>query len=414
MPDPDAAGPGNGSQLRLLLEEICCDLCRFEHVARDGVPPEAVQIDREVQLGAPDAFADIRVTAPGRSPYFVEVKHGYPAATLLRHLARKYGARPDGGAAPPEGTKVVLVVDLAGRSDRVTLEAGLHGLLPGLTLEVWDEARLLALIRERFGVSLDSLAGQDLVEVRHEIDRAKGFHAFGGDGFATYVNDPLRAQLLWHFGFWRLRQLRDSRGLAPHDLLTPGPYHDVVVVMADLCAFSSYVRDTRRDEVVRDALTAFYSKSRYQIINGGGMLYQFVGDEVIGLFGVPERQPGAAERALDAARGLVDIGRSVAHHWQRQIDRVQVSGGVHIGIAVGELQLLSLRPFSRTYMGVIGDAINMAARLMQVAGPSELVVSNAFYHDLPESAQATFQEIEPVEAHNVGRLKGWRLGLRRP
>jgi hypothetical protein len=47
------------------------------------------------------------------------------------------------------------------------------------------------------------------------------------------------------------------------------------VLLADLCSFSSYIRDTGDAEVVRESLTAFYSKARYQIINNGGMLYQF-------------------------------------------------------------------------------------------------------------------------------------------
>ena len=51
-------------QLRLLLEELCCDLCRFEHVTKDRCAPECVQVDREYYLHAPGAFADIRVVPP--------------------------------------------------------------------------------------------------------------------------------------------------------------------------------------------------------------------------------------------------------------------------------------------------------------------------------------------------------------
>ena len=40
-------------ELRLLLEELCCDLCRFEHVITDNLAPEAIRIDREYWLGTP-------------------------------------------------------------------------------------------------------------------------------------------------------------------------------------------------------------------------------------------------------------------------------------------------------------------------------------------------------------------------
>src|SRR5262249_10939552 len=154
--------------------------------------------------------------------------------------------------------------------------------------------------------------------------------AFGGPSLAEYTNEPLKSALLWHFGFWRLRQLRESRGLTPREIVPPGLYRGVAVLLADLCAFSSYVRDTPDDDVVRHCLTSFYSKARYQIINQGGMVYQFVGDQVIALFGVPDQRPGFVKEALDTAHALVDIGNSISNHWQRHIDRVQTSGGVHI------------------------------------------------------------------------------------
>jgi len=311
-------------ELRLLLEELCCDLCRYEHGNQEGMAPEQIAIVREFSLGAPDAFADIRVAAPGQPPYFVEVKFGYKAEVLLRHLRRKYGeATPAIGNA----SKVVLVIDREQRADWPQLEAALPACLrPGLKLEVWDEQIVLALLRKHFGVNINKIDEESLLDVRQSIDRAKGFYAFGDAGLAAYDTDVLRLSLLWHFGFWRLRQLREKHQLTPRTMFPPGAYHGVAVLLADLCSFSSYVRDTRDDQVVRQCLTSFYSKARYEIINRGGMLYQFVGDEVIGLFGIPDRDPDYLSNALKAARSLVDIGNAISHHWQRQIDRVLCVG----------------------------------------------------------------------------------------
>jgi class 3 adenylate cyclase len=398
------------SQLRLLLEELCCDLCRFEHVARDRLTPEQVSIDREFYLGQPGAFADLRVALPDGRVYFVEVKYGYAGPMLVRHLRRKYGT-----ATPAlEGAyRVVLVIDAERRPDWPDLEAQLRGCLrPGLELEVWNEQRLLAALREQFQVELDALTEDRLLDARQAIDRAKTCHAFGAPSRDASPDDPLQAALLWHFGFWRLQQLRETRRLTAREVLPPGLYRGAVVLVADLCSFSSYVRDTREDEIVRHCLTSFYSKARYQIINHGGMIDQFVGDEVIGFFGVPDHGPDCVEGALRAAQSLVHIGNSVSNHWQRHIDRVQGSGGLHIGMAIGDLQMVALRPFSRTHMGAIGDPINVAARLMGVAGASEIVVSNSFYHALGEQSQAAFHETETLEAHNVGRIKGWKLSLK--
>ena len=82
--------PSHLGELRLLLEELCCDLSRFEHVSRDGLAPEDVQIDREVAMGPPGAFADIRVRPRGGETYFVEVKYGCADEAIVRSLRRKY------------------------------------------------------------------------------------------------------------------------------------------------------------------------------------------------------------------------------------------------------------------------------------------------------------------------------------
>jgi len=394
-------------QLRLMLEELCCDLCRFEHVKRENVKPEMVRIDREYPLGGTAGYADIRVMAPGHRPYFVEVKYGYDETTLLAHLKRKYGSV---SPATADAEAVIVVVDLKGRIHPDEICAALSKVVrSGLRVEIWDDQGLLDRLNDAFPVTIPAMTPENLLDLRHAIDKAKGFHAFGGD-MEDYEHDPLKSELMWHFGYWRLRQLREERGLGQREILPPGLYENVTVVLGDLCSFSSYVRDSPDPAIVRDSLTSFYSKARYQIINAGGMLYQFVGDEVVGLFGLHGDPARSARQAMDAARGLLAIGNSVSHHWQRRLDRVQPSAGLHVGISSGSLQIVSLRPFSRTHMGAVGDCINVAARLMSTAGAGEIVASNNFHRQLDEASRATFDEIEPVELKNVGKLRGWKTG----
>ena len=72
--------------------------------------------------------------------------------------------------------------------------------------------------------------------------------------------------------------------------------------------------------------------------------------------------------------------------------------------------MLSLRPLSLTHMGAVADAINLAARLNEVAGCDEIVVSNMFYQRLPHAARNNFRELEPVDARNIGRVRAWKVG----
>jgi class 3 adenylate cyclase len=388
-------------ELRLFMEEICCNICRFQHAGADNViTPENVRVRQEVYLGKSDTFADIQVQVNGRAQYFIEVKYGYSQSRIVSSLIRKYGPGTDLGYA----TKVIVVLDHEGQAVWPAIAAEVQPHLREVELELWVETTLLAKLHELFGVNVDSFSEENVIEMRSAIDQAKGQYAFKKD----WTGDQVQHSLIWHFGFWRLRQLVDS-GLTARTLLPPKIYPHVAVVMADLCGFSGYVRDTRDDDVIRHCLSTFYSKSRYEILNTGGMMYQFVGDEVIGLFGLPDQREGYLEAALDCARALLDIGDSVSHEWQRHIDRVQRARGVHIGVAMGDMGVVSLRPFSRAHLGGIGEVINLSSRLLADAGPGEIVASNTYYQALAPTYQNRFRECEPVEAKNMGTFQAWKM-----
>lgn len=391
----------NAGEMRLFLEENCCELVRAHHVERDGLPPESVETIREVRLGTPGAYADIRVAPAAQAPYFVEIKWGYEVDECVERLARKYATNPD-----PACTRLVVVTEHGDGPDRPRLDAALRQrLCPSLALDIWGEAELRRRIEESFGLRFETLDRGNVRAIRDSIGRAEWRAAFAD------ADDFLAPTLLWHFSSWTLRRLAREHGLRPDDVLRAGVYRHVAIVMADICSFSSYVRDTRDETLVRQSLTAFYSQARQAIVETGGMLDKFVGDEAIGVFGFPDRRTGYAEDALRCARRVVDIGNSVSAHWQSHIDRVQKARGVHIGIALGDVGLMPLRAFSAAHHGFIGDPLNMTARLMAAAAPSDILVSNGFYQALTPASRAQFQPGEPVDGRNVGLIQCWRLAL---
>jgi class 3 adenylate cyclase len=383
------------------LEEVCADLCRFECATSTGRSPAEVWVEREVPLGG--GYADIRVSPPGGAPFYVENKLEYAPADLVARIRAKYGK------GPFDARRLAVVLDRKALGGSIEVDGALReAVSPDLALDLWDVHELRARIRVTFGCDIPDLSHASLLGVRSAIERAHWRQAFG-DAFDDY---PAAGTLLWHFSPWELARLHREEGMAPDDILQPRVYEDVVVVMADLCSFSSYVRDTRDSQQIRRRLTEFYSLARHAVLNAGGMLYQFVGDEVVGMFGLHEDAVAAAARAVRCVRALFDAGNAVSQAWQRSLDRVQPSRGVHVGVAAGDLALLALRPFSRSHLGFIGDALNLSARLMAEAASSEAVVSNTVYTRLGSAQQTLFQAIEPIEAKNVGRIRGWRLTQR--
>jgi len=85
-------------EMRLFLEELCCELCRFRHAADNGIDPDEINIAREVRLAPLGAFADIVVTLPAAPAYFVEIKYGLrskkPYAAFVANILQTIGLCP--------------------------------------------------------------------------------------------------------------------------------------------------------------------------------------------------------------------------------------------------------------------------------------------------------------------------------
>lgn len=399
-------------ELRLFMEDLCCDVCRFQHV-EDGIAPEQIRIRQDVDLGLSGCFADIQVSIPGQLAYFVEVKLCRGADDILDRITRKYGQLTR--VSEEAGRLIVVVSDLdcdAG-SFAASLRAKVHR---ALAIEVWTPQVLRDKLRRHFQLEVVQFERSELVRMRAAVERTKGSFAFG----PQYSGSSAESMLMWHFGCWTINGIRKNviRNAADQDsgssadtLLPTGLHRDVAILVVDLSGFSAYVRDTRDDSVVQTVLTSFYTKARRAVINCGGMLSQFVGDAVVAAFGVPVHSPGYIDQALECSAAIMDIGKSVSNKWQRHIDRLQPVRGCHAGVALGDMLVVPHRAYSRSHMGIVADSVNMAARLSSVAGPGEIVVSNAFYRRLGKAYLGQFVEMEPIEAKNVGRLQAWKFDL---
>ena len=388
-------------EIRTFVEELCADVCVAQHVIREGVSPEDVRVRREFALGPAECFADLRVHVAGQRPYFVEVKAAGDPARLARALGRKYG--PESAAAEGASRLVLAIPEHpnGGCDDlRERLGAVLH---PGLEGEIWLPDELLARTGAAFGIDVDGLSVMGhAAEIRNRIRDTMWTEAFGEE----HLHNPMKTTLLWQLGTWGVRRL--ARRGRPEDVLPEGGYPRVAALIADLSGFSSYVRDTPSPEIVHFVLQRFYSAARDAVLDHGGMLYRFMGDAVLAFFGMPERTPGCEAAALSCAEALLDIGASVSHEWQRLIDRVQDAHGVHVGIAMGTIEMVPLRVFQPSHLGAVGDTVNLASRLASAAGAGEVVVSNALFHALTPELQERFATIPSLEAKNVGRIKAWR------
>jgi len=116
-----------------------------------------------------------------------------------------------------------------------------------------------------------------------------------------------------------------------------------------------------------------------------GTVMQYVGDSVMAVFGAPEPLLDHADRALGAASSM--------HRAQSAVNRRWKAGGLSIfelgvGLSTGLVAAALIGSDERAEYSLVGDAVNLAQRLQQLASCGETVMSDATYAALSRSLQA--------------------------
>ena len=138
----------------------------------------------------------------------------------------------------------------------------------------------------------------------------------------------------------------------------------VTVLFADLAGSTGLAEDID-PETVRTVMDQFYAVLRTTIEDHRGRVVKFTGDGTMAVFGVPDVREDDARRALEAASDLQS-------RFDRLAGELRVTHGVatalRIGINTGEVVV------SVGDDDVVGDAVNVAARLEHDAGPGGVLV----------------------------------------
>lgn len=154
----------------------------------------------------------------------------------------------------------------------------------------------------------------------------------------------------------------------------------VVALFADLRGFTRLTETVEVDKVV-GMLNEYFAVITEAAYRHDGTIFSLAGDSALVGFNVPFPQPDAAVRAWRAAHDMVESFAPVLAGWKRSGG---VATGVGIGIASGEAIIGNVgSPHHMSYT-IIGDAVNTAARLMQMAKAGELLVSGPVYGQIRE------------------------------
>ena len=175
-----------------------------------------------------------------------------------------------------------------------------------------------------------------------------------------------------------------------------------VVLFADLRGYSRICECLAPRQVVL-LLQEYFSLLTQITLEHRGTVFHTAGDCLMAGFGISTEQSDAADRALQAAQVMMSRFATLAASWQL---RFEATAGLGVGLNTGEVAVAQTGPPLASRSTLIGDTVNVAARLCQRARAGEIVLSAAFKetlgdHETKSGIPALSQVVMPGRAEPV-------------
>ena len=169
---------------------------------------------------------------------------------------------------------------------------------------------------------------------------------------------------------------------------------DAVVLFADMRGFTRMSEALPADTVVA-LLNEFFEMLIAVAQEQEGTVFNMSGDGLLVGFGVPFAQRDAAVRSLRAACAMQERFRPMAARWQ---ERHAIEVALGVGISRGDVVVGNVGSAAYMSYTIIGDTVNIAARLCQRAAPNEILaaepVLEAASAQVPRGA---FETLDPFQ-----------------
>ncbi len=169
-----------------------------------------------------------------------------------------------------------------------------------------------------------------------------------------------------------------------------GETREVSVLFVDLVGSTTFATERSPEEVV-EMLNRFFGVVVDEVDRRRGLVNKFIGDAVLAVFGAPVESDDHAGDALAAARAM-------AARLAEEVPEVEAG----IGVATGPVVAGNVGHASRFEYTVVGDAVNSAARLTDLAKDTDAKLLATWA--AVEAAGA--DEAEHWERHGAETLRG--------
>jgi adenylate cyclase len=153
-----------------------------------------------------------------------------------------------------------------------------------------------------------------------------------------------------------------------------GEKRPITVLFSDIRGFTT-MSESMTPDAIAQLLSDYFTEMVEVIFEHGGTLDKFIGDAMMALWGAPIAHDDDPDRALQAALAMQAALGQLNERWAAA-GRQTISVG--IGINYGEVFAGNIGSHRRLEYTVIGDSVNVAARLCARADAGEILVTESF------------------------------------
>jgi adenylate cyclase len=145
----------------------------------------------------------------------------------------------------------------------------------------------------------------------------------------------------------------------------------VTVLFADLRGYTGMAERLPASRVL-PLLDEFLSALTTATESYGGTVFHLAGDGMMAGFGVDGQSGNGAREALAAGHAMLQNFAPIAARWRSEL---AIDAGIGVGLHLGEVAVGTLGPPQHQATTLVGDTVNVAARLCSRARAGEVLFS---------------------------------------
>jgi adenylate cyclase len=183
-----------------------------------------------------------------------------------------------------------------------------------------------------------------------------------------------------------------------------GERREVAILFADIRGYTAF-SESRDPAMVVDVLNYYFQRMADLVTLNHGDIDKYVGDQIMATFHGTEMAHDSTACALAIQDVMIELA---AEHEEWKLD-------IGIGVDMGEVIMGAMGSKERMDYTVVGDHVNLAARLCSYAKARQTIISDAVARHLTDADGFALAAMDPIKVKGkTGELKVFSVARSAP